>query len=142
MFNVFQRREFCINLCLLRLGAPVRPPLDSGYAPGVFHSRVFSAPVPGCRTLLLYLCDAHVDAGVQIVALIIALTGIILIIYSDTTFRSDGMLGAVLVVMATVGASGFKVRGSIYQVCNLVFKDQYDLAQQAPIHAVYAIRNI
>lgn len=42
-------------------------------------------------------------------ALIIALTGIILIIYSDTTFRSDGMLGAVLVVMATVSASGFKV---------------------------------
>jgi len=47
------------------------------------------------------------------VALIIALTGIILIIYSDTTFRSDGMLGAVLVVMATVSASGFKVRRSI-----------------------------
>ena len=38
-----------------------------------------------------------------------ALTGIILIIYSDTTFRSDGMLGAVLVVMTTIGASAFKV---------------------------------
>jgi len=44
------------------------------------------------------------------VALIVAMTGIIIIIYSDTTFRSEGMLGALLVVMATVGASGFKVR--------------------------------